>query len=129
MSERRESYRVPVSLTLPRASRLDHRDRELEQLDAIVRDISLSGLQMSVEQVVTVGDLLELELPIGEALATLVLRATVIHAVPPRRGGRYRVGVRFTAVAPEQDRELSRFIYREQGRLLQKGLLVHPERP
>lgn len=128
MTQRRQTYRIPVSIPLPRAAVLDLQEDVETLLDATVLDISLTGLQMSVQQAVTNGDLLDLEVPLDNSPSPLVVRAMVIRAVQPRPGGRYRVGCRFTSLAPQQERELARFIYSEQARLIESGLLLRSNR-
>jgi len=124
-SERREMYRILVSLTARSAAIVDSEGRELARLlDLRLLDLSGGGAQLTTRSKLEAGDRIRFVLPLpGEMPPSDEVKviAEIVSVDPPdQRRSRYRAHAHFVDVDRTVEEGIVRFVYREQ-RLLQRG--------
>lgn len=95
------------------ARRMDIQYGELSELKAILEDISLGGLAMTVSEPLVFQEQIDVTVPDTAGDQLLVLRAKVVHQrALPSSGGltAYRVGLEFAPMRPETRRCLSELL-------------------
>jgi c-di-GMP-binding flagellar brake protein YcgR len=88
------------------ARRIEIRFGQLEDLRAILEDISEGGLLMTVNEPLVLHEEIDLTVPDLAGGELIILHARVVNqrAVPREGGQSYRVGLEFTSVRPETKR-------------------------
>lgn len=123
-SERRQFYRLVTRIVPRRAARLDDAGREVQQIQAVILDISGGGALVQAKQFVPAGSRVRLvfELegdPLEMDMATLVLSA----ARPSATAQHYRLHCQFLEPNRFEIERLVRFVYRQQAELRRRGVI------
>lgn len=123
-SERREFFRLALTIRPRYAAVLTADDEERERLDAAIRDISGGGVQLTTKQYVAPGDRVRLMFDLGHDPVEADVRAiTTNELVESRRPGRtYRVNAQFERLPRAVQDRIVRFIFRQQVQFMRKGV-------
>lgn len=124
-TDRRQMYRILVSLVARSAAIVDSDGRELARLlELRLLDLSGGGAQLTTRSKVAAGDRIRFVFPLpGDTPPSedVEVTAEIVSVDPPdQRRSRYRAHARFVDLDRAVEQSIVRFVYREQ-RLLQRG--------
>ena len=121
--ERREFYRLPVSIKPRYAALTNDADEELERVEVVISDISGGGCRMRTTRWVPVGSWFRLIFALTDDPEEVDLVAEALSISEDGRRGTYRINARFRELQRSVEERLVRYVFSQQVELLQKGLL------
>jgi PilZ domain len=107
--ERRHQSRVHVSL--PTSEARVRRAGSWLDLTAEVRDVCASGLGLSLDREVTLGERVSLSLELSDGQAPMRARLLIRHAAQVPLDDRWLVGGEFQTITPDDRERLIRFVF------------------
>ncbi len=121
--ERRAFYRLPITVHPRYAALTDKDGEEIERLEIVIADISGGGCRLRAKRRVPIGTRIRLIFALGGDADEYDVTAEVVSVAEDRRGGIYRVHVRFAEASRQLEERIVRFVFSQQVELLQKGVL------
>ncbi|QIB26175.1 flagellar brake protein [Caloranaerobacter azorensis] len=121
--QERNYYRLSVKLDVQKVYSLKIRDEEKEVIEnCTAKDISGSGIRMFCNLKHSIGDLVKLQMPIGDFNITAL--GTVVRVQEIENGNfKFSLGVKFTDIKDEDRERLIKYIFEQQRKLRKKGLI------
>jgi PilZ domain len=110
--ERRHDARVLV--WLPAAQARYRRGAHWENLGAIVRDLSTSGLGLSLDRELELGTRISVALELPDGQGILRTRLEVRHAMQTPLAGRWLAGGEFHGLSPDHQERIIRYVFARQ---------------
>ena len=121
-SERRQFFRLTVSIRPRYTAVIDEAGEELRRIEALILDISGGGMRLRSKQPVSDGDRLHVVFPIrGEQLDVDVVVNSAGHT-PNETPWAYHAGAHFAPQTRQLQERVIRFVFQEQVRYLKRGV-------
>lgn len=121
-SERRQFFRLAVSIRPKYAAVLDTHGGERRRLEAIMLDLSGGGSQLRTKQRIDVGNRVHLVFPLGGEEFEADLTAVTASESQAQAPWMYRANGRFVGLPRSMQEHFIRYIFRQQVELLQRGV-------
>ena len=126
--DRREFFRLPVSIQPSHAAILDSEGNEDVLLEATILDVSAGGVQLRSKQPIEAGQRIRLVFSLDEdspEVDVTVVARSVMLALSSLADGRrthYRVNTRFEGAPRAVQERIVKFVFRRQLTFLKKGV-------
>lgn len=121
-SERRQFFRLSLTIRPRYAAVIDPQGNERTRLEALMLDISGGGTQLRTKQTVQAGDRVRVVFPLGTDEVEADLYILSAHALEDDRNWAYRVNGRFLELPKQMQERIIRFIFRQQVDFMKRGV-------
>lgn len=121
-SERRQFFRLAVSIRPKYAAVVDAKGNERRRLEAIMLDLSGGGSQLRAKQRIDTGNRVHLVFPLDGEEIEADITAIMTSASDTQAPWMYRVNGRFVGLPRQLQEHFIRYIFRQQVEQLQRGV-------
>lgn len=121
-SERRQFFRLAVSIRPKYAAIVDGKGDERRRLEAIMLDLSGGGSQIRAKQRIDVGNRVHLVFPLDDEEIEADITAVTTSSSEAQAPWMYRANGRFVGLPRQLQEHFIRYIFRQQVAQLQRGV-------
>ncbi len=121
-SERRQFFRLAVSIRPKYAAIVDGKGDERRRLEAIMLDLSGGGSQIRAKQRIDVGNRVHLVFPLEDEEVEADITAVTTSVSEAQAPWMYRANGRFVGLPRQLQEHFIRYIFRQQVAQLQRGV-------